>query len=73
MLNSDDSYVYNEQDKDRPQFNILKQYCVRHIDVFKRHAESTTSAMINGDDLADSIKYEISIWLSIKNSKFPIK
>lgn len=61
MLNSDDSYVYNEQDKDRPQFNILKQYCVRHIDVFKRHAESTTSAMINGDDVADSIKYEISI------------
>ena len=40
------------QDKDRPQFNILKQYCVRHIDVLKRHAESTTSEKLL-DDLAD--------------------
>ena len=66
MLESTTSYVYNEQDVDRPQFNILRHYCAKHIDAFRTHASILTANAICDSNFgiqhfADIVKYEVSI------------
>ena len=69
MLESTTSYVYNEQDVDRPQFNILRHYCAKHITAFRTHASILTANAIRDSNLdiehfANIIKYEVSILTS---------
>ena len=58
MLESTTSYVYNEQDVDRPQFNILRHYCAKHIDAFRTHA-----SILTADAICDS-NFGINILLT---------